>query len=91
MESWEPLRNQGLALACFDESLARRFVAEKLELRHLDAFDACYHPAMRSDYFRLCYIGVCGGCELPSRLVVPAPAEPDIHLLPQAVMAIAED
>ena len=26
-----------------------------------------------------------------SRLVVPAPAEPDIHLLPQAVMAIAED
>jgi hypothetical protein len=26
-----------------------------------------------------------------SRLVVPALAEPDIHLLPQAVMAIAED
>ncbi|WP_210593669.1 hypothetical protein [Streptomyces sp. GESEQ-35] len=25
------------------------------------AFDACPHPAMRSDYFRLCYLAINGG------------------------------
>lgn len=62
METWQPLRGAGFALACFDDSSARRFVADNMESRHLKAFDACYHPAMRSDYFRLCYIGLCGGC-----------------------------
>jgi len=62
MESWQMLRSAGFALACFDELSARRFVADKLESRHLNAFDACYHPAMRSDYFRLSYIGLYGGC-----------------------------
>jgi len=62
MDSWQALRSEGFALACFDESLARHFVADKLEPRHVEAFDVCYHPAMRSDYFRLCYIGSCGGC-----------------------------
>jgi hypothetical protein len=46
----------------FDDSAARRFVAENLEPRHLKALAGCYHPAMRSDYFRLCYIGLRGGC-----------------------------
>lgn len=61
MESWQPLRSAGFELVCFDERLARRFVADNLAYRHLKAFDACYHPAMRSDYFRLCYVGLCGG------------------------------
>ena len=30
--------------------------------RHKQAYDKCYHPAMQSDYFRLCYILVEGGC-----------------------------
>lgn len=62
MESWRQLRSAGFALACFDDSSARRFVADNMESRHLEALDACYHPAMRSDYFRLCYIGLRGGC-----------------------------
>lgn len=62
MDSWQILRSADFALERFDEPSARRFVADKLEFRHLKAFDACYHPAMRSDYFRLCYIGLCGGC-----------------------------
>jgi hypothetical protein len=30
--------------------------------RYKEAYDKCYHPAMQSDYFRLCYIFVEGGC-----------------------------
>lgn len=62
MNSWQPLRNAGFTLACYDDSSARRFLADNLEPRHLSAFAACYHPAMRADYFRLCYIGLRGGC-----------------------------
>src|SRR5208282_6499459 len=39
-----------------------RVVADNLESCRLKALDACYHPAMRSDYFRLCYVGLRGGC-----------------------------
>ncbi len=28
----------------------------------MQAYEKCYHPAMQSDYFRLCYIFVEGGC-----------------------------
>lgn len=62
MKSWQQLRRAGFALACFDDSSARCFVADNMESRHLKALDACYHPAMRSDYFRLCYVGLRGGC-----------------------------
>ncbi|HEY3382640.1 MAG TPA: hypothetical protein VGK32_12775 [Vicinamibacterales bacterium] len=62
MDSWRQLRSAGFVLTCFDDTSARRFVADNLEARHLEALDACYHPAMRSDYFRLCYIGLRGGC-----------------------------
>jgi hypothetical protein len=62
MESWHPLRDAGFKLLYFDDSSAQRFVADNLEPRHLKAFAGCYHPAMRSDYFRLCYIGLRGGC-----------------------------
>jgi hypothetical protein len=62
MESWQQLRDAGFELAYFDDSSARRFVADNLEPRHLKALAGCYHPAMRSDYFRLCYIGLRGGC-----------------------------
>jgi hypothetical protein len=62
MDSWRPLRSAGFELTCFDTNSARRFVADNMEARHLKAFDACYHPAMQSDYFRLCYIAKRGGC-----------------------------
>jgi hypothetical protein len=29
--------------------------------RHVEAFDKCYHPSMKSDYFRYSYIFVKGG------------------------------
>ena len=36
--------------------------SRRLGPRHKQAYDKCYHPAMQSDYFRLCYILVEGGC-----------------------------
>ncbi len=46
----------------FDKHRARDFIRRRLSPRHIRAYDKCYHPAMQSDYFRLCYILVEGGC-----------------------------
>jgi hypothetical protein len=46
----------------FDERTAGVFITSSLGARHKRAFDRCYHPAMRADYFRLCYVLVEGGC-----------------------------
>lgn len=62
MDTWQSLRSVGFSVECFDDSSAKHFIARNMEARHLQAFDACYHPAMRSDYFRMCYIGSLGGC-----------------------------
>jgi mannosyltransferase OCH1-like enzyme len=45
----------------FDDDSARRFIGENLYPQHLIAFDRCTHPAMRADYFRLCFILRLGG------------------------------
>lgn len=61
IESWRSLEEQGFELLLFDERLARDFIRRRLGTRYEKAFDTCYHPAMQSDYFRLCYILVEGG------------------------------
>lgn len=60
--SWQPLLTQGFELCMFDSTKARAFIANRLGSRYESAFRRCYHPAMQSDYFRLCYIYVEGGC-----------------------------
>lgn len=62
MDSWRPLEQRGFSFLVFDDESARSFVTANYETRHLQALDACYHPAMRADFFRLCYIGLLGGC-----------------------------
>lgn len=62
INSWSPLEALGFRRDVFDDSMARRFVRARFAPRHLAAFDRCYHPAMRCDYFRLCYILAVGGC-----------------------------
>ncbi len=62
MESWRLLTEQGIALTLFDYHSARDFIAQRLSARHVGAYNKCYHPAMQSDYFRLCYLFVEGGC-----------------------------
>jgi len=60
--SWKKLEVQGFELLLFDEHEAKDFIRRKLGTRYETAYDKCYHPAMQSDYFRLCYILVEGGC-----------------------------
>jgi hypothetical protein len=62
IESWKPLMTHGFDLRLFDSNAARDFIASRLGPRHESAYRRCYHPAMQSDYFRLCYILLEGGC-----------------------------
>jgi mannosyltransferase OCH1-like enzyme len=62
IETWRKTEEQGVERLLFDKRQARDFIYRKLGLRHKQAYDKCYHPAMQSDYFRLCYILVEGGC-----------------------------
>lgn len=62
IETWRKTEEQGFERLLFDKQQARDFIHRKLGLRHMRAYDKCYHPAMQSDYFRLCYIFVEGGC-----------------------------
>jgi len=61
MESWKILERSGFELQVFDESSAREFIRMHLGSRYSEAFDKCYHPSMKSDYFRYSYISVEGG------------------------------
>lgn len=62
IESWEMLKRQGFDVLLFDDANAKDFIRRRLGARHETAYATCYHPAMRSDYFRLCYIMLEGGC-----------------------------
>lgn len=61
MDSWKILEQSGFELEVFDENLAREFIRVHLGSRFEQAFDKCYHPSMKSDYFRYSYIFVKGG------------------------------
>jgi hypothetical protein len=61
LDSWEPLKNQGFKRVLFDDDRARRFISKRFGGPYVAAFDRCHHPAMRCDYFRLCYIITYGG------------------------------
>lgn len=59
--SWTLWTKSGFTHYLFDERGAQTFIADSLGARHERAFDRCYHPAMRADYFRLCYLLIEGG------------------------------
>ncbi len=61
LDTWEPLKNQGFKRVLFDNTGARQFISKRLGDSYVAAFDRCHHPAMRCDYFRLCYILIHGG------------------------------
>jgi len=61
MESWKKLERVGFEVQVFDESSAKNFISIHLGSRYETAFDKCYHPSMKSDYFRYSYIFVEGG------------------------------
>ncbi|KAA6335194.1 hypothetical protein EZS27_016545 [termite gut metagenome] len=61
MDSWKILEQSGFELEVFDENSYREFIRVHLGSRYEQAFDKCYHPSMKSDYFRYSYIFVKGG------------------------------
>ncbi|WP_342768804.1 glycosyltransferase family 32 protein [Allorhizocola rhizosphaerae] len=61
LDSWLPLEANGFVRRLFDDVSALRFIERALSRRHVRAFLLCDHPAMRADYFRLCYILQNGG------------------------------
>ena len=56
IETWRKVKEQGVERLLFDKHQAREFIGRRLGPRYRQAYDKCYHPAMQSDYFRLCYI-----------------------------------
>jgi len=61
MDSWHHLERRGFERVTFHDREAEDFIAEHFGPRHSAAFARCFHPAMRSDYFRLCFIARNGG------------------------------
>ncbi len=61
LDSWKSLIQQGFRRVIFDDRAARNFIHERFGAKHVAAFDLCSHPAMRCDYFRLCYLLKVGG------------------------------
>jgi mannosyltransferase OCH1-like enzyme len=61
IRSWADRARSGFEHRLFDTQSAAEFILCSLGIRHRQAFDRCYHPAMKSDYFRLCYVLIQGG------------------------------
>lgn len=61
IESWRRWTAHGFTHQVFDFNSAGAFITRALGPIHKRAFERCYHPAMQSDYFRLCYLYVKGG------------------------------
>jgi hypothetical protein len=61
LDSWQPLARSGFERVLFDDTRARRFISKVFGGIFVAAFDRCHHPAMRCDYFRLCFMLARGG------------------------------
>lgn len=61
IKSWRVLKENGFEFKLFDDSTAKKFIADNFDPEYLNAYLKCHHPAMRCDYFRLCYLFVLGG------------------------------
>jgi hypothetical protein len=61
LDSWEPLREEGFQFRMFSDVSAAAYIAERYSTRECKAFARCRHPAMRSDYLRMCFVLAEGG------------------------------
>lgn len=78
MDSWQPAESAGFERVLFSDGSAADFIEDHFTPRHVTAFASCGHPAMRADYFRLCYMSAVGGTyvDADDRLVSDAAALP---------------
>jgi hypothetical protein len=61
LDSWNALRDEGFSFRMFSDASASAYIAERYGPRELAAFARCRHPAMRSDYLRMCFVLAEGG------------------------------
>ena len=61
LNSWHILKEFRFRVSLFSDKSARKFIQKEYPNEYVIAYDKCEHPAMKSDYFRLCYIYKCGG------------------------------
>jgi mannosyltransferase OCH1-like enzyme len=61
LDSWDRLREEGFEFRTFDDASAAVYVADWYGARERAAFARCRHPAMRSDYLRMCFVLAEGG------------------------------
>ena len=61
LDTWRDLEQRGFTHILFNDKSAKSFIQENFSPDHVVAFAKCAHPAMRSDYLRLCYVALLGG------------------------------
>lgn len=61
LDSWEALRSEGFSIRMFGDESAHRYIAGRYGPRETAAFERCRHPAMRSDFLRMCFVLAEGG------------------------------
>lgn len=61
LTTWLPLHDEGVEFKLFGDAAARAYISEHFDERAVAAFNRCHHPAMRSDFFRMCFILADGG------------------------------
>ena len=61
LKTWDGLRDEGFWFRMFDDTSAADYIAERYGPRERAAFARCWHPAMRSDYLRMCFVFAEGG------------------------------
>jgi hypothetical protein len=63
IESWRRVVPEGCHLL-FDDERALRFIKENYPPLYAEAYEWCFHPAMKSDYFRYAYLYKEGGAHM---------------------------
>lgn len=61
LASWDRMVDEGFEIRTFCDCSAATYIAERYGARERDAFARCRHPAMRSDYLRMCFVLEEGG------------------------------
>jgi mannosyltransferase OCH1-like enzyme len=61
LASWDKLADRGFEFFLHDDVSAAQYISVVYGEREQSAFARCSHPAMRSDYMRLCFIVEEGG------------------------------
>jgi hypothetical protein len=61
LESWSTLRDDGVVFRMFNDTSAATYIADRYGPQETAAFESCRHPAMRSDFLRMCFVFAEGG------------------------------